>query len=127
MADEEESKTCTHCGRLLPLSAFRRKAYWKQGRMSWCAECVGARAKERHATDPEYREEVKRGGARQYEGVVAGNRVIRFLEGCPSNRALYCKRCDEYYLYRLVDGQEDADTVPCPQCGRGAEVFGRTV
>ncbi len=67
MTDEEESKTCTHCGRLLPLSAFRRKACWKQGRMSWCAECVDAYRQGRYATDPEYRERIKRERRERYK------------------------------------------------------------
>lgn len=68
MTDEgEEVKTCTQCGRTLPLSAFRPRAYWKQGRMSWCAECVDARAKERYATDPEYRERIKQERGERYK------------------------------------------------------------
>ena len=67
MTDEEEVKACTQCGRTLPLSAFRPRAYWKQGRMSWCAECVDARAKERYATDPEYRERIKQERRERYK------------------------------------------------------------
>jgi hypothetical protein len=35
--------------------------------MSWCAECVDARAKERYATDPEYRERIKQERRERYK------------------------------------------------------------
>ena len=68
MTDEgEEVKTCTQCGRTLPLSAFRPKAFYKVGRMSWCAECVDTYKRRRYATDPEYRERIKQERRERYK------------------------------------------------------------
>lgn len=50
-----------------PLSAFRPKAFYKVGRMSWCAECVDAYMRERYAADPEYRERIKRERRERYK------------------------------------------------------------
>ena len=67
MTDEEEVKNCTQCGRTLPLSAFRPRAFYKVGRMSWCAECVDTYKRGRYATDPEYRERIKQERRERYK------------------------------------------------------------
>jgi recombinational DNA repair protein (RecF pathway) len=64
MADE--TKTCTRCGRTLPIEAFRPRAPHKVSRYSWCIECMLAHRRERYATDPEFRERVREHSKEQY-------------------------------------------------------------
>lgn len=122
-----ETKTCTRCGRERPISEFSPRKGHTVVRSSWCRECVGEYRRNRYVSDPEFRALVKRGSARQYAGVKEGEKLIQFLEEDLLNRVVYCKRCEIYHSYRLADGQEDLDTVPCPKCGKNAEVFGSGV
>ena len=43
------TKTCTKCGKELPLESFNRSARHKDGRLSVCKECMAASRKEQYA------------------------------------------------------------------------------
>lgn len=43
-----EGKTCTKCGRVLPVTSFSKKSTSKDGLQSWCKECQNAASAEAH-------------------------------------------------------------------------------
>jgi recombination endonuclease VII len=57
-------KSCTRCGRALPITAFRRDSRYKDGVMSWCKSCRRAydRVKQReyYRANPEKRRQKRR-------------------------------------------------------------------
>lgn len=48
-----DTKTCTGCGRKLPLSSFSKKAKSRDGLQERCKECFSTYNRERYASDPE--------------------------------------------------------------------------
>lgn len=62
----DETKTCTKCGRELPITAFRLRAKHKCSRLSWCKDCMYAYQRERYQNDPEYRRSQNEANLRQY-------------------------------------------------------------
>lgn len=115
-------KTCSKCGRGLPITDFHRNRMSKDGRQRQCRECYKQRNKEKYINNPEY---FKRYKEENRDRILLTQRECNFLYSAYGRKGGYlrgtgiCIFCGEVNPFKLElhhpFGPED--TFKIHECG----------